>query len=62
MRAAVDVQDVARDRRGVGLLRQHLPDGELGDVQEALEIRRNEAPVTMAVLRGPLMVVYLQMV
>src|SRR5262249_55496984 len=27
-----------------GLLRQHLLDGELGDVQEALEVRRDERP------------------
>ena len=27
-----------------GLLRQHLPDGELGNVQEALEVRRDDRP------------------
>ena len=31
-----------RDDAPAGLLRQHLLDGELGDVQEALEVRRDE--------------------
>src|SRR5206468_1745171 len=31
-----------RDNAPAGLLRQHLLDGELGDVQEAFEIRRDE--------------------
>ena len=32
------------DDAPTGLLRYHVLDGELGDVQEALEVRRDERP------------------